>query len=148
MMVRAQGMAETVSRDGGKTWSPVGLSSIRHNTSRFFLRRLQSGALLLVKHGPLHERTRREKLMAFISDDDGQTWQGGLMLDERDDVTYPDGVQGADGTIYLIYDHQRTPLGEVLLATFTEEDVRAEKPVSNRVRLRQPVDRLPQYSKP
>lgn len=148
MMVRVQGMAETVSRDAGKTWSPVERSSIRHNTSRFFLRRLQSGALLLVKHGPLHERTRREKLLAFISDDDGQTWQGGLMLDERDDVTYPDGVQGADGTIYLIYDHRRTPLGEVLLATFTEEDVRAEKSVSNRVRLRQPVDRLPQDPQP
>ena len=50
------------------------------------------------------------------------------MIDEREDVTYPDGVQTNDGTIYLIYDHQRTPLGEVLMATFTEEDVRAGEP--------------------
>ena len=71
------------------------------------------------------------------------TWQGGLMLDEREDVTYPDGVQTEDGTIHIIYDHQRTPLGEVLMATFTEDDVRAGKPVTDTVRLRVQIDRLP-----
>ena len=143
MMVRMQGMAETTSSDGGKTWTPVERIAIQHCTSRFFLRRLQSGALLLVKHGPLDIRSGREKLMAFISDDDGKSWQGGLMIDERDDVTYPDGVQAEDGTIYLTYDHQRTPLGEVLMATFHEEDVRAGKAVSDKVRLRALIDRLP-----
>jgi hypothetical protein len=144
MMVRMQGLAETISRDAGKTWTPVEPIAMRHVTSRFFLRRLQSGALLLIRHGPLQERVGREKLMAFLSDDDGKTWKGGLMLDERDHVTYPDGVQASDGTIYIIYDHQRTPLGEVLLATFTEADVRAGKAESNKVRLRQKVDRLPE----
>lgn len=144
MMVRCRGLAETVSHDRGKTWTPVErIDSIRHPTARFFLRRLQSGALLLVKHGPIDERTRREKLMAFVSDDDGKTWQGGLMLDEREDVTYPDGVQAADGRIFLVYDHRRTPLGEVLVAVFTEADVRAGKPVSDRVRLKGEVARLP-----
>ena len=56
MMVRRQGLAESISHDGGKTWSPVERSKIKHNTSRFFLRRLRSGALLLVKHGPLDKR--------------------------------------------------------------------------------------------
>jgi hypothetical protein len=148
MLVRVQGLAETVSDDGGKTWSEVERSAIRHNTSRFFVRRLKSGALLLVKHGPLGERTGREKLMAFISDDDGKTWQGGLMIDEREDVTYPDGAQAKDGAIHIIYDHQRTPLGEVLMATFTEQDARAGKPVSDRVRLRQLVDRVAESSTP
>lgn len=144
MMVRMQGLAETISRDGGKTWAPVERIAIQHCTSRFFLRRLQSGALLLVKHGPLDERVGREKLMAFISDDDGETWQGGLMIDEREDVTYPDGVQAKDGTIYLVYDHQRTPLGEVLMATFREEDVRAGKAVSDRKLQATRIDQLPQ----
>jgi hypothetical protein len=143
MMVRMQGMAETISRDGGKTWTPVEKIAIRHCASRFFLRRLQSGALLLVKHGGIEEKVGRAKLMAFISDDDGQSWQGGLMLDERDDVTYPDGVQAKDGTIHIIYDHQRTPLGEVLMATFREEDVRAAEIVSPKASLKQAIDRLP-----
>jgi len=143
MLVRVQGLAETVSQDGGKTWTPVERSPIPHPTSRFFVRRLQSGALLLVKHGPLDRRTRREQLMAFVSDDDGRTWQGGLMIDQRNDVTYPDGVQSADGTIYIVYDHQRTPAGEVLMAMFREEDVRAGKPVSGKTRFQVCIDRLP-----
>ncbi len=143
MMVRCRGVAETISQDQGRTWTPVKRIAIPHPTSRFFLRRLKSGALLLVKHGPMTEKVKREKLTAFISDDDGMTWQGGLMLDEREDVTYPDGVQTDDGKILIIYDHQRTPLGEVLMATFTEDDVRAGKPVTDTVHLRVQIDRLP-----
>ncbi len=143
MLVRRRGIAETISRDGGKTWSPVTQTSIPHPTTRFFVRRLGSGALLLVKHGSLEERTSREKLMAFVSDDDGRSWQGGLMLDEREKVTYPDGAQAPDGTIYIVYDYDRTPSGEVLMATFTEDDVRAGKPVSGNVRFRGEVARLP-----
>jgi hypothetical protein len=148
MMVRMRGLAETISRDGGKTWTPVAKIAIAHCTSRFFLRRLQSGALLLVKHGGLNEKVKREKLTAFVSDDDGATWQGGLMLDEREDVTYPDGAQAGDGTIYVVYDHQRTPLGEVLMATFREEDVRAGKAVTDGVRLQAVIDRLPDTTQP
>ena len=143
MMVRMHGMAETISRDGGKSWTAVTRLAIQHPTSRFFLRRLQSGALLLVKHGGIKEKTKREKLMAFISDDDGKSWEGGLMLDEREEVTYPDGVQASDGRIHIIYDHERTPLGEILMASFSEEDVRAGKIVSPKASLRQLIDRLP-----
>jgi hypothetical protein len=143
MLVRCQGLAETTSQDQGRTWTPVKRIALPHPTSRFFVRRLQSGALLLVKHGPLDGRVKREQLMAFLSDDDGQTWLGGLMLDERDDVTYPDGVQAQDGTLYIVYDHQRTPLGEVLLATFTEQDIRAGKPVTDKARFRQLISSLP-----
>lgn len=144
MMVRVQGIGETISRDGGRTWTPVQKIGIPHPTSRFFLRRLQSGALLLVKHGPMDEKVSREKLMAFVSDDDGKTWQGGLMLDEREHVTYPDGTQGQDGRIHIIYDYNRTPEGQVLMATFTEEDVRAGAPVSGRTEFQVKVARLPQ----
>ncbi len=144
MMVRCRGLAETISKDQGKTWTPVKKLAIQHCTSRFFLRRLQSGTLLLVKHGGIQEKAKREKLMAFISDDDGKTWLGGLMIDEREDVTYPDGVQAMDGTIYLIYDHLRTPLGEVLMATFHEEDVRAGKQVTEKISFRKLISGLPE----
>jgi predicted neuraminidase len=143
MLVRSHGIKETTSLDGGRTWSPVSRLAIPHPTSRFFVRRLRSGSLLLVKHGPIDEKVRREKLMAFVSDDDGRTWQGGLMLDERNNVTYPDGVQAENGTIYIVYDYNRTPDGAVLMAAFGEEDARAGKPVSDKVRLRVEVARLP-----
>jgi hypothetical protein len=50
----SRALAETISQDMGKTWPPVEKLAIQHCTSRFFLRRLQSGALLLVKHGGIH----------------------------------------------------------------------------------------------
>lgn len=143
MMVRVQGLGQTVSHDRGKTWTPVEKLAISHPTSRFFVRRLNSGALLLVKHGGLNEKAGREKLMAFVCDDDGKTWSGGLMLDERDRITYPDGVQAADGAIYVVYDHQRTPEGIIQMAVFTEEDVRAGSPTSGKARLKHEIDRLP-----
>ena len=85
-------------------------------------------------------------IMAYVSDDDGKTWQGGLMIDQRKGVTYPDGVQADDGTIYIIYDYRRTPVGAVLMATFTEDDVRAGKPVTDKVRLRVEISRLQRES--
>lgn len=142
MMVRVQGLGHTVSHDRGKTWTPVEKLPISHPTSRFFLRRLKSGALLLVKHGGINEKAGREKLMAFVSDDDGATWTGGLMLDERDHLTYPDGIQAADGTIYVVYDRNRTPDGIIQMAVFNEEDVRAGKPVSDVLQLKQEIDHL------
>ena len=143
MLVRNRGLKQTTSHDLGRTWTAVEPTEIRHTTSRFFVRRLNSGALLLIKHGAIDERTGRERLMAFVSDDDGTTWQGGLMLDERDHVTYPDGVLSPDGTIYVVYDYNRTPDGIVHMSTFTEEDVRAGKPITDKVRLQVVIDRLP-----
>src|SRR5262249_77789 len=120
MLVRSLGIKETFSTDGGRTWTAVERTTIKHPTARFFVGRLGSGTLLLVKHGALNEKARREKLTAFISEDDGRTWVGGLTLDERETVTYPDGVQAPDGKIYIVYDYNRTPDGAVLMATFTE----------------------------
>ena len=124
MLVRATyGIGESVSTDRGRTWSPVKPSGIPHPTSRFFVRRLRSGNVLLVKHGPMDKRTERSHLTAYVSDNDGDTWRGGLPLDERAGVSYPDGVQAADGTIYIIYDYDRRGAKEILMATFVEDDI-------------------------
>lgn len=53
-----------------------------------------------------------------------------------------------DGTIYIVYDYNRMPNGEVLMGTFTEADIRAGKFVSDKVRLRGEVARLPIKDKP
>src|SRR5690606_3456035 len=113
-----------------------------HVSSRFFIRRLNSGNLLLVRHGQLDERTRsRSHLQAFLSRDDGATWRGGLMLDERDKVSYPDGVQAPDGTLFIAYDRDRSGAREILLARIREEDVEAGKFTSAESRLKLIVHR-------
>ncbi|TMV51588.1 exo-alpha-sialidase [Paenibacillus mesophilus] len=129
MLVRTHyGVGESESRDGGATWTPGRLSPIEGPDSRFFIRRLQSGRLLLVNHD--RSERKRSRLTAMLSDDDGQSWSHRLMLDERMNVSYPDGVQGKDGRIYLIYDRERKTDKEILLAVFTEEDVMNGKCVS------------------
>ena len=88
-------------------------------------------------------------MTAFVSDDDGATLKGGLLLDERES-SYPDVIQTEDGTLYIIYDHQRYTLnragqrgaGSVVMATFREKDIRAGKPVTDKARLHQIVAQL------
>lgn len=117
------GIGESYSSDSGKTWSDLKESQLAHPSARFFIRRLQSGNLLLVKHGPISIQTKRSHLMAFISKDDGATWSRGLLLDERINVSYPDGQQTADGTIYITYDRNRTIDQQLLMTHFKEEDI-------------------------
>ncbi|MDR2115427.1 MAG: glycoside hydrolase [Planctomycetaceae bacterium] len=137
MWIRTRyGIGESNSFDNGKTWSEPARCGIPHTASRFFIRRLQSGNLLLVKHGGILQQTKRSHLTAMLSDDDGRTWKGGLMLDERNGVSYPDGDQTKDGTIFVIYDFDRTGAKEILMARFTEEDVLAEKIVAPNSELR------------
>lgn len=131
MLVRTRhGIAESISTDGGVHWSPLQPSSIPHVDSRFFIRRLASGNLLLVRHHPADgsfagpgTKGKRSHLSAFLSTDDGHRWQGGLLIDERLGVSYPDGDQAPDGTLHLIYDFDRKGEREILAVAFREEEI-------------------------
>jgi hypothetical protein len=131
---------EAWSSDGGRTWAGLKpQETIKNPVARFYLARLHSNRLLLVKHGALDERIGRTHLIAFVSDDDGKTWQGGLVLDERR-CSYPDGAQAEDGTIYVIYDHERHHACQILMARFTEKDILAGKLVSENSALKRVVN--------
>lgn len=133
MLVRTTyGIGESVSLDQGKTWSPGKPTRLGGPSSRFFIRRLRSGRLLLVNHYGFKGRSH---LTAQLSDDDGLTWNEGLLLDKRDEVSYPDGLEAPDGTLYIIYDRERTKHMEILLAVFSEEDVLAGRCVTPHARL-------------
>lgn len=140
LLVRTKyGIGESVSTDRGRTWSELTPSSIPHPAARFFITRLNSGNLLLAKHGSMNERTGRSHLTAFVSKDDGKNWGDGLLLDDRLGVSYPDGQQTPDGLIRIIYDYNRTRERHILMATFREEDAAAGKDSSGAVRLRRLV---------
>ena len=128
---------ESFSSDKGATWSePKQAATVQNVNARFFLRRLASGNILLVKNGPPTERlAKRSHMSAYLSADEGKTWKGGLLLDERASVSYPDGFQAPDGLIHLLYDWNRHSDAEILLAKFREEDVLAGKLVSKDAKL-------------
>jgi hypothetical protein len=139
----AKGIMQSTSADGGHTWvAPTEPSGIRQPNARFHIRRLASGRLLLVKHGDAVDTHQgRVKLSAWLSEDDGRTWQGGLVLDERKGVSYPDGFQAPNGTIYISYDRNRAADGEILLARFTEDDILARKLVGPKSKLKMLISR-------
>jgi hypothetical protein len=140
----AKCIMQSTSTDGGRTWAtPSEPPGIRHVNSRFFLRKLASGRILMVKHGDAidEQTTSRCKLKAFLSEDDGRTWKGGLMLDERNGISYPDGFQAPDGTIYVSYDRNRSTDGEILLARFTEQDVLEGKLIGPKSKLKMLISR-------
>jgi hypothetical protein len=123
--------AHSLSTDGGTTWQPQ-TTFFPHVNSKAVFRRLKSGGILLVRHGQDMTRATndRRELTAFLSSDDGRTWSGGLLLDERPDVSYPDIAQAPNGDIYVHYDRERTGAAEILFARLREEDVQAGKLVS------------------
>lgn len=144
MLIRTKyGIGESVSINRGETWSTLVPSSILHPSARFFIRRLASGNLLLVKHGLIAEKSGRSHLTAYLSQDDGFTWTGGLLLDERSGVSYPDGQQNSDGTIHIIYDYSRTSAREIIMTKFKEADVISGDTASSSVSLRMNVSKYP-----
>ena len=147
-LIRTQdGIGQAFSRDGGMTYERIGFSGHTGPNSRFFIRRLRSGRILLVNHvNPTYQTDPkpwniRNNLMAMLSEDDGKTWVGGLMIDTRPGVSYPDGTEDADGRIYLTYDHDRYGEREILMAVFTEDDILAGQLVSPASRFRVLVSR-------
>lgn len=139
MLVRTfDGIGESFSTDGGYTWQPGRKSHIDGPCSRFHIRRLPSGRLLMINHFGFEERIDLDNIMsqgdvkswkgrshlcAMLSEDDGQTWPFKLLFDEREEVSYPDAAIGSDGVIYVTYDRQRVREREILLARFTEDDI-------------------------
>jgi hypothetical protein len=127
-------IAQSFSTDGGTTWQRQ-TTFFPHVNSKAVFRRLESGSILLVKHGRNFATTAsrenpndwgvRDNLTAFLSTDEGRTWSAGLVLDERTGVSYPDIAQTPNGDIYVHYDRNRTGDAEILFARFREEDVRA-----------------------
>jgi len=140
-----KGIMTSTSSDKGLTWSaPAAMAGVVHPPARFVIRRLASGRILLVKHGrtleAFDDKVARSQLTAWLSDDDGKTWKGGLMLDERPAVSYPDSTQAPDGTIYVQYDFKRV-MGDILLARITEDDILAGKLVNPNSKLQMLVYR-------
>jgi len=131
-----KGAKESFSTDGGYTWSPVVEGTFANTPTRRVVTRLASGSLLLIKNGDKPDANQgRKNLTAFVSDDEGKTWKGGLLLDARPSATYPDFALAQDGTVYAVWDYDRCGDREILFGRFTEADVRAGRPVSPQTKI-------------
>ena len=125
------GIAVSYSTDGGESWSEAVDSGLGGPCARFAMRRLRSGRIMLVNHVDFNGRNN---LTALLSDDDGKTFPYKLLLDGRNDVSYPDVKEASDGYIYIAYDRERGGFKksleeaeacarEILFAKITEDDI-------------------------
>ena len=125
------GLRVTESRDEGRTWGPVTKpAGMDQPCARCQVRALASGNWIFVKHlspPDSYNDNKRIGQIAYLSRDEGKTWEGGLVLDARKSVTYPDVEQGPDGLIYVTHDFERGREAEIILHTFTEADILAKK---------------------
>ena len=154
MYVRTKyGIGVSYSYDRGKTWTRGGDSGLRAPCSRFHIRRLNSGRILLINH---YNFVGRSHLTALLSEDDGSTWPYKLLLDERSNVSYPDATENEDGYIYITYDRERgafldslekvyASAREILVAKITEEDIIAGNIVSESGYLKKVACKLGRY---
>ena len=155
MLIRTTyGIGIARSFDGGRTWSAGEDSTLGGPCSRFFIRRLRSGRILLINHFGFKGRSH---LHAMLSEDDGKTFPHKLLLDERRHVSYPDATEAPDGSIYITYDRERGGFlqsldevyrnaREILVARITEEDILAGRIVSETSRLQIVVSKLGKYA--
>ncbi|MBR5520188.1 MAG: exo-alpha-sialidase [Clostridia bacterium] len=154
MYVRTEyGIGVAYSADGGETWSEGEDSGLGGPCSRFFIRRLKSGRVLLVNH---YQNVGRSHLTAMLSEDEGKTWPYKFLLDERTEVSYPDAKEADDGYLYITYDRERGGFlhnlaqvygsaREILFAKITEADILAGKLTDPNSRLKCVVNKLGRY---
>jgi hypothetical protein len=121
MLRTTKGIYFTNSKDFGKSWEPLEpFTAIGPTTSsRFYLGKLSSGNLLLIANNS----ATRNKMTAFLSKDGGKTWPHKLLLDARENVSYPDADQTIDGNIHVVFDRERTGDKDILYCKFTENDL-------------------------
>lgn len=69
---------------------------------------LPNGKWLAVKNGRLDQRIYYvpDRLFAYLSDDEGQSWYGDLILDGRKDACSPCALAPGDGSIYVLYAYE------------------------------------------
>lgn len=118
-----RGIGRAYSKDNGYTWSEYQAEleePFRGPASRFAFQKLQSGHLLFINN---ESETSRTKLTAYLSVDDGKSWNYKCLLDERAEVSYPCSAQDSDGNIYVIYDKGRYAEKEIRITKFTEQDI-------------------------
>lgn len=119
------GIEQSFSYDDGKHWTKAEGNMgypFYSPGSRFALQRLQSGALLFITNAAGVGACDRRRMTAYLSRDDGSTWEGSLLLEEGIS-SYPDFWQDDKGMIHVIYDVNRFVTGGIAHAVFTEEDV-------------------------
>lgn len=131
---KSRAMTESWSKDNGKTWSPLTLSSLPNNASGFDGVTLRDGRQLLVYNHVLppgkESKGARTPLNVALSKD-GKTWYAALILEDSpiSQYSYPAVIQGKDGMIHVVYTWRRQKIKYAKLDPSKLEMVKIENGV-------------------
>jgi predicted neuraminidase len=119
ILCRSRGnLRQSWSDDGGKTWSPLKLSTLPNPSAGIDAVTLADGRQLLVYN---HSKRNRAQLNVAISTD-GRNWKAALKLE--DDITvggkkaygaYPAAIQASDGLVHITYTWRREKINYVVI---------------------------------
>lgn len=97
---RQRRIGESWSRDGGRSWSPLRLTSLPNPNAGTDAVTLADGRHLLVYNPSFRRRT---PLVLALSAD-GRNWRDGLVLESgAGEYSYPAVIQTADGRVHVTY---------------------------------------------
>ncbi len=112
------------SKDGGKTWGPVGVADLPNPGSGLDAVRLENGNWVLI----YNDTTRgRNSLAVSLSEDEGKTWKYTRHVEKHDKGSYhyPAIIQGKDGTIHAVYSYFVEGGKSMKHAAFNEDWIKA-----------------------
>jgi predicted neuraminidase len=110
---RQQRIAESWSKDGGLTWSPLTLTGLPNPNSGADAVMLKDGRALLV----YNDATKgRENLSVAVSPD-GKEWKEAVIVLENQagEYSYPAVIQAPDGLVHVTYTHKRRHIKHVVI---------------------------------
>jgi predicted neuraminidase len=109
---RSQRVFETWSTDGGRTWSPLTLTSLPNPNAGTDAVTLADGRQLIVYN---HTPEGRSPLNVAVSRD-GKTWDATIVLErEAGEYSYPAIIQTTDGLVHITYTWKRERIKHVVL---------------------------------
>lgn len=129
MYTRSCGSAwsyKATSADFGRTWEPAE-RFLPHPDREFCVTRLSDGRLLMVRSGRLDQclHILPEGLYAYMSDDEGETWYGGLCLDQRPFSDTPHVVTTPNGRICIFFNHNYRGKNQIIMAMTNASEIDA-----------------------
>ena len=117
------------STDGGRSWSePV--KAFENPDQDFAMCALPNGKTLLVKNAKIdnHVYLQRRGLYAYLSEDGGRLWWGGLCLDAGMKPSDPKIALSEDGKVYIVYTLDAMEESVIRLVTTSYAEVDASSP--------------------
>lgn len=134
MMLRGTGYQWrwcSTSRNFGQSWEPLQKFIYTPDTPAC-ITVLPTGRWLIVKNGRLDQELHYtpDRLIVYLSDDEGKTWYGDLQMDNRMGATDPCVCAPGNGSIYIVYNYRPDDgsTNEVKLVRTSEAEINLAVP--------------------